>query len=281
MFRPKGKQPPLGIIFRGKGIRISVDEQKAWHPSTHVFFQPNAWMDINVCEKWVDKTLKGFIESENLERFVLLLDNLTTHTEESFKKSVSDLKGLVWFGLADATDLWQPVDAGYAQVLKSLIAKEQQDWLDVEENSDRWFGNEKSFTAKERRILISQWAGEAWDKLSDEKYDKFRENLWQKTGCLMTADGSEDSKILPEGLEEYSVPPPSILEPAQPAPITIHPESATSLAEFDAQQDAMKDITEDEEVEFIDHLESSPEQQEPREIENQREGIFDIFHLLV
>jgi len=93
-----------------------------------------------------------------------------------------------------------------------------------------------------------------------------------------------DQKIArscPKVSKEYSVPPPSILEPAQPAPITIHPESATSLAEFDAQQDAMKDITEDEEVEFIDHLESSPEQQEPREIENQREGIFDIFHLLV
>jgi len=42
------------------------------------------------------------------------------------------------------------VDAGYAQVLKSLVAKEQQDWLDIEENSDHWFSNEKSFSTKER-----------------------------------------------------------------------------------------------------------------------------------
>ena len=77
------------------------------------------------------------------------------------------------------------------------------------------------------------------------------------------------------------VPPPPILEPVQQTPITINPESATSLAEFDAQQDATKDITEDEEIEFIDHLESIPEQQVAAELENPREGIFDIFHLLV
>lgn len=206
MFRVKGNQPPLGVIFRGKGKRISEDEKKAWHPSTHVFFQPNAWMDINVANEWMEKTLEKFVKDEGMERFVLLLDNLSTHTEENFKKSVCDLGGLVWFGLPDATDLWQPVDAGYAQVLKSLISKEQQLWLDEEENADRWFGNDKPFSAKERRILISHWAGEAWDKLSSEKYDSFREGIWQTTGCMMTVDGTNDEKIKPEGLVQYTVP---------------------------------------------------------------------------
>ena len=95
-------------------------------------------------QRMKEKTLQKFVKDEGMERFVLLLDNLSTHTEENFKKSVCDLGGLVWFGL------------------KSLISKEQQLWLDEEENADRWFGNDKPFSAKERRILISHWADEAW-----------------------------------------------------------------------------------------------------------------------
>ena len=102
------------------------------------------------------------------------------HTTDKFKNGVSELSGLVWYGLPDATDLWQPVDTGYAQVLKALIAKEQQDWLDDESNADRWFGNEKSFFAKERRILISHWAGEAWTKLCGSKYEQLHHRFLVK-----------------------------------------------------------------------------------------------------
>ena len=33
------------------------------------------------------------------------------------------------------------------------------------------------------------------------------------TGCMMIVDGSEDSLIKPEGLDNYNVPPPSIIDP--------------------------------------------------------------------
>ena len=36
---------------------------------------------------------------------------------------------------------------------------------------------------------------------------------WVKAGCLITADGSEDEKIQPEGLKEYKVQPPMPMEP--------------------------------------------------------------------
>ena len=123
--------------------------------------------------------------------------------------------GVVYYGLADATDLWQPVDAGYAQTLKQLIAIEHRDWLDADNNSDKWFnndGNENPFTAKERRILITHWAGEAWKKLNESKYDQLCWRCWGATGALITADGSEDKKIKPEGLPNYEVPPPTLLD---------------------------------------------------------------------
>ena len=43
--------------------------------------------------------------------------------------------------------------------------------------------------------------------------------MWLKTGCLITADESNDDKIAPEGLPNYQVPPPSqCLEPALQPP---------------------------------------------------------------
>lgn len=60
---------------------------------------------------------------------MLLLDNLEVHTKEEFKEVVNSLSGVVWFGLPNATDLWQPVDAGYAQVLKVLVETKHREWL--------------------------------------------------------------------------------------------------------------------------------------------------------
>ena len=46
-----GKQPPLGIVFRGKRKRISDNEKLAWHPTIHVYFQENTLVDTEVCQQ--------------------------------------------------------------------------------------------------------------------------------------------------------------------------------------------------------------------------------------
>ena len=86
----------------------------------------------------------------------------------------------------------QPVDASYTQILKVFIGQAQRKWLDDKENAKKWYGCESSFSTKERRILITHWAGEAHNKLLSSEYDNLRLRVWQKTGCLMTANGSED-----------------------------------------------------------------------------------------
>ena len=76
-----------------------------------------------------------------------------------------------------------------------------------------------SFSAMERRILIPNWCGEAWKRLSGQEYDSFRLRRWEQTGALITADSSDDSKITPEGLLGYEVPPPvDYLEPSVEEP---------------------------------------------------------------
>ena len=166
MFRPEGKQARLATIFHDKGKRISLDEKLSWDPDVDVFLQENAWMITKVCLEWADKSFKKFITDEKLEGHVLLLDNLEPHIQTEFREAVNKLSRIVWCGLPNATVLWQPVDEGYAQVLKGLIGVEYRDWPDCENNGDQWFCNKEPYTAKEQRILITWWAGRAWEKLS-------------------------------------------------------------------------------------------------------------------
>ena len=137
VFRCKGKQPRLSIIFRGQGKRISAVEKEAWHPDVDVYFQENAWLDQKVCLEWCKKTLADFVTEEGLEKFVLLLDNLKGQMQDDFKVDIRSRNGLLWYGLPDATDLWQPVDAEFAACLKALISIIQREWLDFDENADR------------------------------------------------------------------------------------------------------------------------------------------------
>lgn len=94
--------------------------------------------------------------------------------QEDFKTAVFSGNGLLWHCLPDATDLWQPLDEGYVSCLKSLTAIENQKWLDIENNTERLFGHEEPYIAKERPILITCWRGEAWKALNSEKYDCIR-----------------------------------------------------------------------------------------------------------
>ena len=99
-----------------------------------VYFQPNAWADTNFCVDWFKKTLKPTVEDE--DHFILFLNNLEGKKADSFKCAIAEIDGLPHYGLVNATDIWQPVDAGYAQLLKIRIKQEFFSWLDDSENAD-------------------------------------------------------------------------------------------------------------------------------------------------
>ena len=96
-----------------------------------------------------------------------------------YRKLVAKLNGVVWYGLKNGTDLWQPVDAGYAEKLKTMIKHSFFDWLDDDENADKWNGVE-NFTASEQQILLTKCIGNAYRKLTNSKWDSFRLRLLKK-----------------------------------------------------------------------------------------------------
>ena len=129
---------------------------------------------------------------------------------------------MLWLMPKDCFGMVYLVPVTFSSQLTQGIAVEHRKWLDTDNHSDRWFGNEEPYTAKERRNLIMHWAGKAWKALSSAKYDKQRRKCWTMTRCLMTADESEGSLIKPEGLDNYSVSSPSIIDPTSEQPTGNH-----------------------------------------------------------
>ena len=107
--RTEGEQPPIGLVFRGKGMRLSEEEKSLGILVSRYIFKKNAWVDTKACLGWAEKCVRAFVGKEKLERFVLFLDNLTGHQANEFKKSISEMNGIAWYGLPGATDMWHPV----------------------------------------------------------------------------------------------------------------------------------------------------------------------------
>ena len=104
-------------------------------------------------------------------------------------------------------------------------------------------------------ILITHWVGEAWNSLSGPDYDHLRQRCWEKTGCSMAADGSDDDKISPEGLPDYHAPPPADYLPvAETTPIPNEPAGANNTtAEEEVLEEFDEEESENEGDEFEDH----------------------------
>lgn len=66
----------------------------------------------------------------------------------------------------------------------------------------------EKLSVKERRVLITQLVGEAYEKLRVLEFRSLRYSCFQKFGYLLTADGSEDHLRKSARLDGYALQPP-------------------------------------------------------------------------
>ena len=186
------------IIFRGKGNVLSAEQEK-YDADVHVYFQSNAWMDAEVNLKWTKHTLKDGLKDDFNTEKVLFADNVGFQQTQAFHEARREMNTIVYLLPDNHTDKVQPVDAGFGRMMKQKIGEAMQMWLEKEENLEMWHDK---ISAKNRRILMTQWTGHAWRELVSKP--DFIRKLFEKTGCLITAGGSQDEKIRPQGLDAYT-----------------------------------------------------------------------------
>ena len=121
-FSPDADCCCTGFLFRGTGKRISADEKAAYHPSVDVYWQQCAWVDREVAVQWVKRTFKDAVKGK--EEVLLFCDNLDAQTYEGFRNELALVKSRAKYGPKNLTNCWQPVDAGYGKLLKTLFLHE-------------------------------------------------------------------------------------------------------------------------------------------------------------
>ena len=154
-----GEQPPQVIIFRGKGLRLSEREKNSWDKRIVVMFQPKAWVDRPTYKHIVESRNDFFEKRSNDEYRLIIKDNLDAQTlpatvNMSDKNNVKD-----WFCPEGQTDGTQAVDDGLGNFVKNKMDDAFEDWLDADENADKWANG--SFAAWEKRVLLTKWYANA------------------------------------------------------------------------------------------------------------------------
>ena len=148
------------------------------------------------------------------EWVLLLMDaNGRTHIHEDVKRLCFENKILAWFGEPDTTSEWQPVDAGIGKTLKGLALGDEvglEKWLLKKANRKKW--SRSTVNSQLRRQLSMKFIGAAWNKMQDG-YENLRRAAWERTGALLTADGSLDHVVAPQGLQDYELLPASAAAP--------------------------------------------------------------------
>lgn len=185
------------IVFRGKG-NVKADEKAEYDKGVDVYFQTCAWMDGEVNMQWVEKTFVPGV-SKSVEEKVIFADNVTFQQEKRFHDVCRhELNAIVYLLPENHTDKVQPIDAGFGKMHKTKIGEEMDKWLEEKDNLELWHDK---LSARQRRILMTKWAGAAWRELIKDK--AFIKKLFQKTGCLITIDGTDDDMVRPQGLDDY------------------------------------------------------------------------------
>jgi len=233
-------QPRIAMIVRGKGKRISDAEIAGYHPDVDVYYQVNAWMNEDVQEQWAKKTLMRYCNEQLVaeDDKMLILDNLSCQTSESFGDLLGTFKVDRRLLPTDTTDNIQPVDQHIGIELKKLAAAEQLAKL---QNDDAfaadWLGvSNGTYPAWKTRVAVTHFVGEAWKKLI-RKRDFLHTGL--RTGCVMVREGVRRvdhglAEIKIDGVESYEF---ENFDMGEPAPTTAGDnlveaeESATSEAE--------------------------------------------------
>lgn len=161
-----------------------------------VFIQDNAWCDERVMAHWVKTCWKPNVKEEAM----LVLDVHKAQMTDNIKSALlRDCNTTPVYVPPGCTSLVQPLDVVVNAPFKKKI--ETCAMQHVQDNLEQYLNGK--FTASERRVLLTGWIGQAWEEISSNK--KMIERSFKKCGISVAADGSEDSEIHIEGLEEYTI----------------------------------------------------------------------------
>jgi hypothetical protein len=177
------KLPPL-IVMKGKAGGSIERELKDFPTSCKFIVQDNAWTDERVMLFWVDNVLRPYVQTAPAGIVpYLLLDKYKCHYQGSVANAIEDL-GVEWDIIpGGCTSLVQPIDVGIGKPWKYRMRNRMEEWV-MMQTTDR-------VKPKEARLLIANWAADAWDRLpNDVVFNSWRKHPFSYFPGEPTREGS-------------------------------------------------------------------------------------------
>lgn len=123
--------------------------------------QDKAWCDTHVACAYAGIFLR---QTSGSFSKLLLMDNLRSHLSTRYLNILKERDCTqAFFGPSGCTDKWQPIDAGLARDMKNHISESYDDFLIKNVGF-----NDEHMKAREKRVLLTKWVGEAWEKTSSK-----------------------------------------------------------------------------------------------------------------
>ena len=215
---PDVEPPRPALVFKGQGLRLSREAKTALQEASdgfkvHYTFQKKAWCDttvmrwyfLTVIQPWVHRQLSADEKETPWKKVLLIFDHSgKTHNSMPVRKAIHEAGCVPFYGEANGTHRWQPFDSGVGVWGQKRFDNKLRRWLSVKANRQA-YGSRK-LTMQDQRLLALRWVGESCDELQSESRRHLRETAWSHTGSSLTADGSGDHLVQPEGLVSYAVP---------------------------------------------------------------------------
>ena len=215
LIRPMGVQPKPCLIFRG-AAKMNKRNQKQrtaemkLHEANGVVakWQRSAWADTDFSVEWGHDAFGTFV-TETLGQgaeTLVLSDSLGAQVSARFKTEMTTQGAHLVQGPKNGTYIWQPCDHHVGARYKYLMGLAYDNFM-VHDFPTYAKGQ---LSASVRRVLLSKWAGAAWTQLEAERVEReeackkdptatpslfFR--AFQRTGCMVTSDGTLDEAIIP------------------------------------------------------------------------------------
>jgi hypothetical protein len=218
LIRPLGKQPKPTLLFRGNPVlkrevdkRARAKEEEGYDKDVIVLWQAKAWADNVTCVAWAERCFKPFVEEaeeiDDEDESLLLADSLRSQTKDTFSSAVKQhVNAHTIFGVKNGSHVWQPVDHHVGAAYHRKMDAFYVEWMaSVEAESYKG-----TIPVGKRRQLLTQWAGRAYRELEEKRVEAEQARAedptkppsmfyaaFLRTGCLVTADGTEDDEIRP------------------------------------------------------------------------------------
>ena len=228
------------VIFRGTGKRITFTEKLRYDRRVGVRFQENAWCDEPTMIYWVKRHWKPHVQGPTL----LCLDQHKAQKTPSIESLLAvDCNTTTALIPPGCTSLVQPLDvvfnAPFKRMVDDLATAHMQEHLD-----DYVHGN---FSARDRRVLLTKWIGEAWEKTCAN--DDMVVRAFKKCGISVAINGSEDEEININNRDDYVVG--SNTSDEDPFTDSDH-EMSTTESEISTSDEGDNETSEREDIDTID-----------------------------